>query len=273
MDVDRMSSQAASKVNNKQEEIAFQQATGARMSAMEHLVPEQMFSTEDSQAQGVSAVKAIAIASQEGQKIWTIDQNNLNLALSSINLGADTERDIRNAVHAGKTVTTHEAQINFNGWIGEGYIILDPNTGAGAYMIAGGGNGGELIPGTNQQCGVVCDVLNTLFSVVSILANVAGTVEEYLHKIDNTLPKFFQNAARFLGYAGILMNIVDAISSCSGVEILIVLVPIRLFAILLPLMLGPTGFALVGFLPMIINIIGGFIAAAGMNALKGRMCK
>src|SRR5690606_21153640 len=113
------------------------------MSAMEHLVPEQIFSTETGKAQGISAVKAIAIASAEGQKVWTIDRGNLNLALSSITVPADTKTDIRDAVNAGKVVTTHEAQINFNGWIGEGYINLDPETGGGAYMIAGGGNGGE----------------------------------------------------------------------------------------------------------------------------------
>ncbi|MCJ8503177.1 hypothetical protein, partial [Desulfatitalea alkaliphila] len=44
-----------------------------------------------------------------------------------------------------KVVTAHEARINFHGWIGEGYTVIDPNTGAGAYMIAGGSNGGVLI--------------------------------------------------------------------------------------------------------------------------------
>ena len=108
-------------------------------------VPEQMFSIEDNKPQGIPAVKALAIASQQGQKIWTIDKNNLSLALSRINLGADAELDIRNAVNAGKIATAHETRINFNGWIGEGYTLVDPNTGAGAYMISGGGNGGTLI--------------------------------------------------------------------------------------------------------------------------------
>jgi hypothetical protein len=46
---------------------------------MNHLVPEQMFSTETEKAQGISAVKALAIASQQGQKIWTITPDNLEL--------------------------------------------------------------------------------------------------------------------------------------------------------------------------------------------------
>lgn len=49
--------------------------------------------------------------------------------------------DIQNGVNAGKEVTVSKTEINFNGWTGCGYIIIDPNTGAGAYMISGGMNG------------------------------------------------------------------------------------------------------------------------------------
>lgn len=40
MDIDHMKAQRNSKTNNKEESIAFSQSIGARMSAMEHLVPE-----------------------------------------------------------------------------------------------------------------------------------------------------------------------------------------------------------------------------------------
>jgi hypothetical protein len=143
MDIDRIKMHHVAKNNSTEEQIVFSQNIGARQSAMEHLVPEQMFSTETNKAQGVSAAKALAIASAEGQKIFTITQSNLELALSKINISAESENDIRNAVNTGKVVTTHEARINFNGWIGEGYTVIDPSTGAGGYLIAGGGNGGE----------------------------------------------------------------------------------------------------------------------------------
>lgn len=61
-----------------------------------------------------------------------------------LTLSADAENDIRNAVSAGKIATAHETRLNVNGWVGEGYTLIDPNTGAGAYMISGGGNGGYL---------------------------------------------------------------------------------------------------------------------------------
>ncbi len=91
------------------------------------------------------AVKAIALAGAAGQKILTITSENLDLALTEVTLPSDTETEIRNSVNAGMIVTAHEQSINFNGWVGEGYIIIDPATGAGAYKIAGGGNGAFIV--------------------------------------------------------------------------------------------------------------------------------
>jgi len=104
----------------------------------------QMFSTAENPAQGISAVKALAIASAEGQRIWTIDQTNLNTALAAINLDADIENEIRSAVNAGKIATAHETPVAFGGSTVTGYLLIDPATGAGAYKISGGANGGYL---------------------------------------------------------------------------------------------------------------------------------
>ena len=136
---------------------------------MEHLVPEQMFSTEENKAEGISAVKAIAIAAAEGQKIYTITNENLETALANITLAEDTETEIRNSVNAGYVVTAHENQINFNGWLGEGYIITDPITGDAAYKISGGGNGAVLI-----LAGLFI-MLMVFMSIVPILAAGAAT--------------------------------------------------------------------------------------------------
>jgi len=147
MDVDRVFNINVDKDNDNQRRLNYGKAVGSRYSAMEHLVPEQMYSNGNASAQGISAVKALALASAQGQKIWQINKNNLDIALSEINLHSDTEQEIRNSVNTGKIVTTHEQRLNVNGWIGAGYIILDPTTGAGAYKIAGGGNGGKVNPG------------------------------------------------------------------------------------------------------------------------------
>jgi len=53
---------------------------------MEHQVPEMMFSSDEQPVEGVSAVKALAVANSEGQKIWTITKENVDVALSNLSL-------------------------------------------------------------------------------------------------------------------------------------------------------------------------------------------
>lgn len=53
--------------------------------------------------------------------------------------------DIQNAVSAGKAVTVSKTNITDNGWTGCGYIVINPETGAGAYMISGGLNGAAVM--------------------------------------------------------------------------------------------------------------------------------
>ena len=142
MDIDRVFNHKVDKDNNIQNRLNYNKVVGVRYSTLEHRIPEQLFSSEGKPASGISSVKAISLASNQGQKIWTISQDNLDLAIQSINLSVDTETEIRNSVNAGNVVTTHEQTLNFNGWIGDGYTIIDPVTGAGAYKIRGGANGG-----------------------------------------------------------------------------------------------------------------------------------
>ncbi len=172
MDIDLIKQQHIAKDNDIKASIAFSRNIGSRMSAMENLVPEQMFSTEKSKVQGISAVKALVIATQQGQKIWTIDSNNLEVALSQINLSSETEADIRNAVLSGKVATTHDESLNFYGWIGDGYLLIDPETGAGAYMISGGHQGGQILPWVdNDTLGFIGFALG-LFGGIGLLLSV-----------------------------------------------------------------------------------------------------
>jgi len=50
-------------------------------------------------------------------------------------------------VNAGKIIIIPKTSIVFNGWTGYGYIIIDPVTGAGAYMISSGTSGAWIILG------------------------------------------------------------------------------------------------------------------------------
>ena len=48
-------------------------------------------------------------------------------------------------------MTRYESPLNFHGWVGSGYIIMDPETGAGAYLIGGGMNGGYYVNALNEM--------------------------------------------------------------------------------------------------------------------------
>ena len=53
--------------------------------------------------------------------------------------------EIRQAIAAGKEVTIHEKAITESGWSGAGYAVIDPETGAGAYLIEGGARGAIIL--------------------------------------------------------------------------------------------------------------------------------
>jgi hypothetical protein len=114
--------------------------------------------------QAVSAVKAIAIAASQGQKIYTITSKNAATALPQLTVSRTVAAEIKNALAAGKEVTVHEKAINAHGFSGVGYIIVDPETGAGAYLIEGGGSGALLL----FTAGIITFYLASMISLTGI---------------------------------------------------------------------------------------------------------
>lgn len=253
MDVDHMSSIRVDKDNNRERWVAYNRATGARMSAMEHLVPEEMYSTEDNPAHGISAVKALQLAAAEGQKIWTITQSNLTQAMAALNLSSSVEADIRNAVRTGKEVTAHEDTINFHGRHSAGYIVLDPETGAGGYLIASGENGGDLL----------VDLIDMLATIIGALDHI-GVVGDALRAIG----KYLGGGA---GIVGFVLGLISLFDRCMGVNgfvatvILYSVVQIALAALVMFL-----AFSLIGILiGVLISVYTNLIVNAAIESLCG----
>ncbi|ELA09186.1 hypothetical protein MOMA_02235 [Moraxella macacae 0408225] len=198
MDIDQLMYTAVSKDNNKDELKAFIQSQGVRQSANEHLIPEQLFddpNTKQKEAEGISAVKALQIAQEQGQIIYTITKDNYAKILPKLNHGQDVMNDIRNAVNAGHIVTAHERNISVKGWHGSGYIILDPYTGAGAYLIDGGVNGGWV----NQDASLM---LSTIALTHAEVANLDLSKPNGLYFYYKSLlhPKTLDKLTKFLGW-------------------------------------------------------------------------
>jgi transglutaminase-like putative cysteine protease len=162
MDVDRVMYQTEAKDEDKTKRYAYFKQVGSAGSAYEHEVPEKLFidpakcnrpdatnpdPAKPACAQGISAVKALAIAASQGQKIYTLNTKNQSYhagIVASLGTDADTKAEISNALAAGREVTVHQADITVSGWTGIGYTILDSESGAGAYKISGGANGAWL---------------------------------------------------------------------------------------------------------------------------------
>jgi hypothetical protein len=140
MDIAHQRRLSFSKTNNLDAWINYNRFRGEQASSMEHVIPETFFLDNDQSIDGISAVKAIAIASNQGQKIYTITEENKE-KLNNIQHSAAVMENIRNSISSGKEVTIHERPINHAGFSGAGYVITDPETGAGAYLIEGGANG------------------------------------------------------------------------------------------------------------------------------------
>ncbi|MDF2464329.1 MAG: transglutaminase domain protein [Ramlibacter sp.] len=161
LDIGHVRNMTWSKDNNPAAWAAYNRMRGAHMSALEHSVPDQFFNDAykcNSQPgipsepalptcpQGVSAVKAIALGAQAGQKIFTVTaqvyQNNPNIVDTSLSAHSPSTQDrVRQALAVGYEVTIHEAPITQDGWKGAGFMVIDPATGAGGYLIEGGSNG------------------------------------------------------------------------------------------------------------------------------------
>ncbi len=122
---------------------------GTLGSALEHITPEQMFAPTDPNApkpDAISAVKALQKASAAGQKIYQINQSNMNQILPLLHHDRETLNEIKRALNVGKDVTTHTDAVSIpGGWSGFGYIITDPVVGDGVYKISGGLNGGLVV--------------------------------------------------------------------------------------------------------------------------------
>jgi hypothetical protein len=176
MDADRIASVNTALDGDQQKKINFMLQTGMASSALEHSVPERLFSTAESPAEGVSAVKVLQLANEQGIPIYTVTKTNLSAVLPQLQLDAQVKTDIQNAVNAGKVVTVSKNDINFHGWVGCGYIVTDPNTGAGAYMI-GGMSGGwiKILQGfLHGLAGILTGIAGLL--VFAYMAPLAGAV-------------------------------------------------------------------------------------------------
>jgi len=168
MDLDRVAHIASSDGQGREAWTSLNIRLGALASALEHAVPEQMFLPPGVEGEGVSTVKAMQMALAQGQRIYRITPENQSKTLPMIHHNSLAMNDIQVAVASGREVFVHTHPVQVPGWQGAGYFILDPSTGAGAWKITGGANGGSLEPPIGS--------VETMWSVLSEWGGDLGKV-------------------------------------------------------------------------------------------------
>ncbi|HEW97299.1 MAG: hypothetical protein DRR16_13385 [Candidatus Parabeggiatoa sp. nov. 3] len=169
VDMDAVAQSLWARNNDVQIANAIGQQVGIMTSVLEHRIPEMLFTNDEHPGEAVSAVKALAIANAEGQRIYQVTSENVNAVLPVLNISSEVKDEIRASVAVGKKATVSQNNITVGGWTGVGYIIADPDTGAGAYRISGGGNGGFL----EYYEGISYSVVFTLF-IATLLATISA---------------------------------------------------------------------------------------------------
>jgi hypothetical protein len=167
MDVQAFRNLATVKSGDNKQNAAYTQLRGMQSSAFEHLVTEAFWVDPNAtvKAEGISAVKALSIAASQGQKIYTIDRNNIGAVLPTLQISQGVKNDITNSVNAGRVATVSEKNISQSGFTGVGYILTDFDTGSAAYKISGGANGSHLINALAGLFGVCTATLSILLTI------------------------------------------------------------------------------------------------------------
>ena len=119
---------------------AFLIQSGLQASNFEAATFERTFQKEIGSS--YSATRLLNIAATQGIPIYKIDASNVQL-VNTLQISQSAKDDITNAVATGHYAFAPEREPALSGWAAVGYIVIDPQTGAGAYLIDGGLSGGQ----------------------------------------------------------------------------------------------------------------------------------
>ncbi len=148
---------------------AYMKQSGIAGSYLEGSVFDQLEDSENAPIRGISSIHLIAEAADQGVPIYRITSANSAAVLPLLQLSSAVENDIRTAVNQGKTVLAPERNISHGNWNGVGYIITDETTGAAAYLISGGANGGGLLDCIRELVPRFIEVLVIAFLIALLI--------------------------------------------------------------------------------------------------------
>ncbi len=205
MDMKRIIGIEVSTDNSAASLVSFRRLIGGQYSAQENGIPDLLFTdpTDPNRLLGFSAVKALAFAGGQGQRIYLLNQQNQPIhdqALAQLAISSDVKQEIANALAVGREVTVHQSTLNAYGFTGVGYTIIDPDTGAGAYKISGGTNGDD----------------SALDAIMKHLTSFGDVIAELLEHVPGVLAHFVR---LFLSILSKVIDFANIVQNCSGAQL------------------------------------------------------
>ena len=165
IDVVRSVKCPTSATGNQADEVIWMKMIGGIGTNMEHAMIEIV-----NEVEAVSTVKIFYKASGQGIPIHILDNTDtLEADLAVISAHYVVKNHIRDYVNAGYTAMIPQRGVTVGNWSGQGWIVMDEETGAAGYMICGGlHNENTLINGG---------------SGTTIINNPISTFQAFLYKL------------------------------------------------------------------------------------------
>lgn len=170
IDVDTDSHYVTSLIGDSDAEKSYMLTTGIISSLYESAVWEEMTGYES-----VSTISILAKAEELGIETLFIAEYNISEEIEKLETDDNTKKNITNAVNSGKVVIIPSEDVTLGSWNGTGYIILNPETCAGSYMISGGLNGGSVSEYIDS--GFIVSEMYLSYSLVSTMESIVSIVE------------------------------------------------------------------------------------------------
>ena len=153
-------------------------------------------------------------------------QNQVDHAamLGQVAVDKDVKDEIENALANGLEVSIHERPIADNGFIGSGYTIIDPNTGAGAWKVSGGASGGFVVYILSIIILMVLATIQFLaifagLASIAVLAGLVGLVAGGLIVYANNLDTLIIATARLTGVLALTVGIGNLMGASQLLEL------------------------------------------------------
>ncbi len=145
--------------------------------------------------------------------------------------------------------------------------MIDPTTGAGGYLIAGGGNGGWL-----DELSKIFDYFSIASDFVDRVTDPKNPVDKLMKKVIQVFVKFFSNAATILGMLAKATKYIAGCDSVGGALILTIYSFIGIFLMYFLSMLIPVAGILMFLLMNIIIQAFGAVWDVVLDGLEKTQC-